>query len=67
MATQSGDEYVIARAGERLRLDGAGMTRLVFGGPDSAATPLGAAIGALREIVAELFPLPSFSPGLNCR
>jgi hypothetical protein len=38
------------------------MTRLVFGAP---GWELPEAPGALTEVIQALFPLPSFTPGLN--
>jgi hypothetical protein len=60
------DRYAILRGPERLELDGAALTRLVFGTADDQPViePLS---GALAEVVAALFPLPSFLPGLNYR
>jgi GNAT superfamily N-acetyltransferase len=58
------DRYTITRGADRLELDGAGMTRLVMGNADlqgeAVHTP-----GVLAEVISQLFPLPSFLPGLN--
>lgn len=60
------DRYAIVRGAERLELDGAGMSRLVMGTAEVETEPLKIP-GALAEVVASLFPLPSFLPGLNYR
>jgi hypothetical protein len=62
---QEKDRYAIVRGRERLELDGGAMTRLVMGIPQDMAGGLPIASGALGEIIAALFPLPSFWPGLN--
>lgn len=58
-----GDTCTISLGEDRLTLDVASMTRLVFGAdtdPDlSAASP------ALRDVLQTIFPLPSFLPGLD--
>lgn len=56
-----GDCYAFIRGKDRLELDGAGMTRLVFGDPSGDNPP--SAPGALDEILSALFPLPSFFVG----
>lgn len=58
------DQYVIRRGPDRLELDGATMTLLVFGNGDPQAEAIHAP-GALADIISALFPLPSFLPGLN--
>jgi ribosomal protein S18 acetylase RimI-like enzyme len=60
------DRYAIVRGQEHLELDGAAMTRLVFGMAQVETEPLKIP-GALAEVTAALFPLPSFLPGLNYR
>ena len=64
---QEGDCYTVSRGTERLVLDGKRMTRLVLGAPADPDEPQPMLDGDLGEIVAGLFPLPSFLPGLNCR
>jgi predicted N-acetyltransferase YhbS len=64
---QEGDGYTIARGSDRLVLDGAGMTRLVLGTPADSEKPRPALGSDLDAIIADLFPLPSLPPGLNCR
>jgi hypothetical protein len=64
LAGSGEDRYTIARAAERLELDGAAMTLLVMGD----AAPQAEAVhgpGALADVISALFPLPSFLPGLN--
>jgi GNAT superfamily N-acetyltransferase len=58
------DQYTIRRKADRLQLDGATMTRLIMGDThmEARSVPLP---GALAEIIPALFPLPSFTPGLN--
>ena len=56
------DRYAITRGNDRLELNGAAMTRLVVGAPDSE---LPRAPGALSEILAALFPLPAFFTGID--
>lgn len=63
---QDGDCYAIVRRRECLELDGAAMTRLVLGAPQQM-TEVVTANRALDELIAALFPLPSFLPGLNYR
>jgi len=60
------DRYTITRGSDRLELDGASMTRLIIGGIDVETEPQNFS-GALAEILPALFPLPTFSPGLNYR
>lgn len=60
------DRYTIIRGSERLELDGAAMTYLVMGNADAQAEVVPAS-GSLAEVIAALFPLPSFLPGLNYR
>jgi len=62
LGAQGGDACVIARQQDRLELSVADMTRLVMGAPDA---PVISAPGALAEVLADLFPLPAFYPGLN--
>jgi hypothetical protein len=64
---QDGDHYAIACGSERLELDGAGMTRLVFGAPETPEVCPVDRDCDLGRIVDTLFPLPSRLPGLNCR
>ncbi|MCX7683254.1 MAG: GNAT family N-acetyltransferase [Anaerolineae bacterium] len=64
---QNGERYVLVRGRERLALDGKAMTRLIMGVPPEMATGVDTGQGTLAEIVAALFPLPSFLPGLNYR
>lgn len=59
---QEGERYAITRGHERIELDGAAMTRLVMGTPQTKVVTTSR---ALDEILAALFPLPSFLPGLN--
>lgn len=64
---QDGDRYAIAYGPDRIELDGAAMTRLVLG-PAGAVEGVGQPlVQSLGEIACQLFPLPSFTPGLNCR
>jgi GNAT superfamily N-acetyltransferase len=56
------DRFTIRRGTDHLTLDGAAMTRLVMGDDQTLAVD---APGALADVVAALFPLPSFLPGLN--
>ncbi len=58
------DRYAITRGSDRLEVDGAAMTRLILGSTDGAPESIRPP-GALAEVVAALFPLPSFLPGLN--
>lgn len=58
------DRCMISRGSDRLELDGGAMTLLVMGNADPHAEPIRAP-GALAEVIAALFPLPSFLPGLN--
>lgn len=58
------DRYAIVRGQDRLELDGAAMTRLVMGSAEGKDEPVQLS-GALAEVIAALFPLPSFLPGLN--
>lgn len=63
LASEGGDRQMIARGSDSLILDGAQMTRLVFGPPGE---PLQQQIpGALREVVQGLFPLPAFFTGMD--
>lgn len=55
----------IARGKDRLTLAAADMTRLVMGSPDGPDAGSLQAPGAVKDIAAALFPLPSFLPGLN--
>lgn len=59
------DQLSIARAGERLDLDGANMTRLVMGDPENILSQPLTSSQKMAEIIQALFPLPSFMPGLN--
>ena len=56
------DRYTIRRGKDRLELDGAAMTRLIMGDPHGETLPTP---GALAEIIAGLFPLPSFYTGMD--
>jgi GNAT superfamily N-acetyltransferase len=56
------DRYLLAHGPEQLELEGAAMTRLVMGSPENIPVH---ADGVLAEVIAALFPLPSFFPGLN--
>jgi GNAT superfamily N-acetyltransferase len=56
-----GDRYAIIRGKDRLDLNGWDLTRLVMSSPDCDIT----GPGALTEILPQIFPLPSFHPGLN--
>jgi hypothetical protein len=56
-------QCVIERGADRLVLDTASMTRLVMGDPEGLQVV--DAPGALREVIAALFPLPAFLPGLD--
>jgi GNAT superfamily N-acetyltransferase len=58
------DRYAIVRGKDRLELDGATLTYLVMGDADPQAEEVHAN-GALEEVLRSLFPLPSFTPGLN--
>jgi hypothetical protein len=62
LGSEGGDCLAISRGKDRLELNGADMTRLVFGAP---GWELPEAPGALTEVIPALFPLPSFTPGLN--
>ncbi len=62
---QQDDRYAIVRGHERFELDGPAMTRLVMGIPAGQTTEAIATSPVLDEIIAALFPLPSFLPGLN--
>jgi ribosomal protein S18 acetylase RimI-like enzyme len=62
---QQDDRCAIVRGHERLELDGAAMTRLVMGIPAGQTTKAVTTSPVLDEIIAALFPLPSFLPGLN--
>lgn len=64
---QEGGVYALVRGRERLELDGTALTRLVMGVPPVLAPHIDAGQGALAEVIAALFPLPSFLPGLNYR
>lgn len=62
LAGNDDDRCTIQRGADRLELDTATMTRLVMG--DAAGVSF-TAPGALAEVIAALFPLPAFFPGLN--
>jgi predicted N-acetyltransferase YhbS len=64
---QDGGRLAIVRGRQRIELDGAAMTRLVMGAPAGEGPPVAELAGALQEVVAALFPLPSLLPGLNFR
>jgi hypothetical protein len=59
------DRYIIARGKDRLEFNGAGMTGLVMGGLDDILIKQKIAVSGLADLISTLFPLPSFSPGLN--
>jgi GNAT superfamily N-acetyltransferase len=58
------DRYTIIHGSDRLELDGAAMTRLVMGN-SAPQTESVHAPGLLAEAISQIFPLPSFLPGLN--
>lgn len=63
---QEGERYAIVRGRERLQLDSGEMTRLVLGIPQQMKmTRTLTTSRVLEEMIAALFPLPSFLPGLN--
>lgn len=63
LAGAGGDVYTIRRGSDMIGLDGAAMTRLVFGPPNPQFHhPLP---GVLAEITEALFPLPAFFTGLD--
>jgi GNAT superfamily N-acetyltransferase len=62
LGSAGGDTCTIRRGPDCLTLDGAAMTRLIMG--DVAISPI-IAPGALADVIAAIFPLPSFLPGLN--
>ena len=64
---QDGDRYAIVHGSHRMELDGAAMTRLVLGPAPASETETPVLARSLGEIASQLFPLPSFLPGLNCR
>ncbi len=65
LGMEGGDHFALVRGKERLELDGAAMTRLVMGETGSAHISANKVPGALADIIAALFPLPSFFPGLD--
>jgi hypothetical protein len=60
------DRYSIRRGLDCLELDGAAMSRLVMGTTEGE-TESNRMPGALAEVIPAIFPLPTFSPGLNFR
>ena len=64
---QDGDRYAIVHGPHRMELDGAAMTRLVLGPASAMETKTPVPAPSPGEIASQLFPLPSFLPGLNCR
>jgi predicted N-acetyltransferase YhbS len=63
LANGGEDRFTIQRAKERLELDGAQLTRLMMGTSEDIQIPT--ASGVLAEVLAALFPLPSFFTGLD--
>ena len=61
LAASGMDRFSITRGSERVELDGAAMSALVFGGPAGQPT----LPGTLGEIVNAIFPLPAFMIGLD--
>jgi hypothetical protein len=64
---QDGDRYAIVYGSDRIERDGAAMTQLVLGPAAATDGAPHAEAQSPREIASRLFPLPSFTPGLNCR
>ncbi len=77
LAGAGDDRCVITLGEERLELDGAAMSRLVFGDASATAVATAAANtetfagadslapGVLQEVLQAVFPLPSFFAGLS--
>lgn len=65
LSASGDDRYIIARGHDRLELNGAEMTGLVMGGLDEAHVAPKIASSGLKNLISALYPLASFSPGLN--
>lgn len=65
LAGAGDDHCAITLGNERLELDGAAMSRLVFGDSTGADPAASLAPGALQEVLHAVFPLPSFFAGLS--
>jgi len=63
---QEKDRFTIGFGGEEFNTDARGLAQIVFGASGEEKKKIMPGKGKITKILADIFPLPSIWPGLNC-